>query len=173
MTLQSNSADINVQMLETKMRVGFEVVGLSVMLDNADGRAVLSINKLWQRFYNESVVDEITDKLGNEVYAVYSEYQGDHTKPYRLTIGCRVTGALPVPKGLHSVRVSAGPYQHVQATGAQPEALIQAWQSVWTSDLPRRFDTDYEIFGPRFFQGGLHEILLCIGVGEDIRPAST
>lgn len=157
------------EIMGQKSLVGFEVVGISILMSNADGQAVHHINKLWARFYNESIVDRIPDKLGHEVYAVYSDYEGDHTKPYRLTIGCRVTGSLPVPPGLYRLRTESAKYQHLRATGEQPKALIKAWETVWTSDFPRRFGTDYEIYGPNFFKSGLHEVILCIGLGDDAR----
>jgi predicted transcriptional regulator YdeE len=152
-------------MHKPKTQDGFDVYGISVVTTNAENRASLDINELWQRFYNESVIDRIPDKLGAEVYAVYSDYEGDHTKPYRLTIGCRVTDAAKATStGLERAHVPAGQYQPFYARGEQPAALIGTWEEIWKSPLVRAFRADYEIYGPRFFEPGLHEVAVHIGI---------
>lgn len=137
------------------------------MTTNENNRASLDINELWQRFYNESVIDRIPGKLGAEVYAVYSDYEGDHTKPYRLTIGCRVADpAKAAHAGLERTHVPAGSYQSFHARGEQPKALIDTWHKIWKLPIARSFTADYEIYGPRFFEPGLHEVAVHIGVQE-------
>lgn len=144
---------------------GFTVVGISVQTVNKDDRAASDINALWQRFFEDAVGDRIPHKDGEALYAVYHEYQGDHEKPYRLTIGCRVLrDDFAMPDGMETVFVPQGHYAVFAAQGDQPKALLDTWQGVWKSDLPRNYICDLEIYGPRFFEPELHEILVCIGV---------
>ena len=51
-----------------------------------------------------------------------------------------------------------------QPAGDQPKALIETWEAIWSSDLDREFKTDFEVYGPRFFEDGLHEVLVHIGI---------
>ena len=139
----------------------FDVVGVSVMTDSE--KATDDINALWERFFKESIGQAVTHKQSDVIYAVYSDYEGDHTKPYRLTIGYRVTDAA-TGEGLHHVNVEAGEYAILSAAGAQPQALIETWKSVWESDLEREYTTDFEVYGPRFFEEGVNEVLVHIGV---------
>lgn len=144
---------------------GFSVVGITARTSNADGQASGDINALWQRFFEEAVGEAIPHKDGKAIYALYHDYEGDHEKPYSLTIGCRVENTdFALPEGMTSVYVPKADYAVFAAQGEQPKALLDTWQGVWKSDLPRSYDCDVEIYGPRFFEEGLHEILVCVGV---------
>ena len=146
---------------------GFQVVGCTIRTTNKDGKATDDINGLWQRFFEEAVGEAIPAKDGEAIYAIYHSYDGGADAPYSLTIGCRVkSDDFALPEGLDSVFVERGDYMVFAATGEQPKALIDTWQGVWKSDLPRSYDCDVEIYGPRFFEDGVHEILVCIGVKQ-------
>lgn len=151
----------------------FDVVGVSTITTNENDRAAEDINALWQRFFAEMALPP-----GNEpgsdgsapelpfIYAVYSDYEGDHTKPYRVTIGYKAASGAPVPGGQHKVTICGGDYGILSAAGPQPQSLFDSWTAIWASDLDRRFDTDFELYGPRFFAPGLHEILLHVGLKQ-------
>lgn len=146
----------------------FSVVGVSALITAGPDGASEQINELWQHFF-ESQIGHILRQRGDDiVYAVYSDYQGDFTKPYRLTIGFKMEeGAAAkalAPDLLHEARVQSGDYAMMSAAGEQPKALIEAWTAIWQSDLPRRYDTDFEVYGPNFFKEDLHEILVCVGI---------
>ncbi len=142
---------------------GFTVVGITATTCNKDDQATDDINALWQRFFEQAIGDKVPHKDGEAIYAVYHSYEGDHTKPYKLTIGCRVAkDDFTLEEGLDSIFVPKGNYQIFAATGEQPKALIETWSAIWKADLNRSFDCDLEIYGPRFFEEGLHEVLVCI-----------
>ncbi len=139
----------------------FDVVGVSVVTDRSKGTD--DINGLWERFFKDSVGQLVENKIDDVIYAVYSDYEGDHEDPYRLTIGYRVSeaGALD---GLTRVCVVDQPYAVMSAAGKQPDALIETWTAIWSSDLGRTYKTDFEMYGPRFFEDGVHEVLVHVGV---------
>lgn len=144
---------------------GFTIVGVTTRTTNKDGQAVDDINALWQRFFEDAVGEAIPHRMGEAIYAVYHDYEGDHEAPYSLTIGCRVEKLdETLPPGLDAAFVERGDYMIFAAQGEQPKALIDTWQSVWKSDIKRAFRTDVEVYGARFFEDGLHEILVCVGV---------
>jgi predicted transcriptional regulator YdeE len=140
----------------------FDVVGITTVTDNARGTE--DINALWERFFQDSIGQKVQHKTDDVIYAVYSDYEGDHTKPYRLTIGYRVNDAAKTPEGMYAVSIVPQQYALLSAAGKQPEALIETWTAVWSADLSRSFKTDFEVYGPRFFQDGVNEVLLHIGV---------
>ena len=141
---------------------GFSVVGLSIVTDNE--KASDEINALWEEFFAGNIGQKVENRADDVIYAVYSDYEGDHTKPYRLTIGYKIEGDPKIEGHLHHVMVQAADYAMMSAAGEQPKALIETWQAVWQSDLDRRFETDFEVYGKRFFEEGVHEVLVCIGV---------
>ena len=140
----------------------FDVVGVSTITDNQKGTD--DINALWERFFKDSIGQFIPNKTDDVIYAVYSNYEGDHEKPYRLTIGYRVNSE-ETPENLERVTVVSQEYAMMSAAGEQPKALIETWQAIWSSeDLPRSYTTDFEVYGPRFFEDGVNEVLVHIGI---------
>ena len=140
----------------------FDVVGVSIVTDNQKGTD--DINALWERFFKESVGQSVPNKTDDVIYAVYSDYEGNHEAPYRLTIGYRVSSD-ETPDAMHRVSVQSQEYAVMSAAGKQPDALIETWKAIWSSeDLPRAYTTDFEVYGPRFFEDGVNEVLVHIGI---------
>ena len=143
----------------------FDVIGISIITDNS--KATQDINALWERFFKDSIGQKVENKTDDVIYAVYSDYEGDHEAPYRFTIGYRVKNdsiAGQMNPDLHHISVHGGEYALLSAAGKQPKALIETWKAIWSSDLEREFKTDFEVYGPRFFEDGLHEVLVHIGI---------
>ena len=146
----------------------FSVVGVSQMITAGPDGASEQINDLWQHFFESQIGHVLEQRKDDIVYAVYSDYQGDFSKPYRLTIGFKMedggTAQKLSPGLLHHTQIKTADYAMMAAAGEQPKALIETWTAIWQSDLPRRYETDFEVYGPNFFKEGLHEILVCVGV---------
>ncbi len=150
---------------ETQPVDGFTVVGITTRTTNKDGKATDDINALWQKFFEDAVGEKIPHRVGEAIYAVYHDYEGDHESPYALTIGCRVEKIdETLPLDLDAAFVERGDYMIFAARGEQPKSLVETWQAIWKSDIKRSFRTDVEVYGPRFFEPDTHEILVCIGV---------
>lgn len=145
---------------------GFTVIGVSTITSNKDGQASEAINALWERVFAESLGQKVPTKENDVLYAVYSDYEGDHEAPYRITIGYRVPEGTAPANDLHSVHVHPGDYGILSAQGQQPKALIESWEAIWSSDLDRAYTTDFEVYGPRFFEDGIHEVLIHIGLNK-------
>lgn len=158
----------NVSQYEVKAALetieGFTVVGISTTTTNEDGQAADDINLLWERFFKESVGQKVTDKIDDVIYAVYSDYEGDHTRPYRITIGYKTAGSENVADSMHAVHIEPGDYGIMSAQGPQPQTLVETWTAIWSSDLNRSFKTDFEVYGPRFFEEGVNEVLVYVGL---------
>ncbi len=141
----------------------FSVVGLSAVISGNE-KASEEINELWQSFFGKSIGQDVSNRVDDVIYAVYSDYEGDHTKPYRLTIGYKIKGDPQMKGHLHHVEIKEAEYAMMSAAGEQPKALIDTWTAVWQSDLNRKFETDFEVYGKRFFEEGVHEVLVAVGV---------
>ena len=70
----------------------FKLIGLKLdnKTTNEGGQSSIECGNLWQKFETENFAERIPDKLSDEVYAVYFDYEGDYTKPYSYFIGCKV-----------------------------------------------------------------------------------
>lgn len=148
-----------------KQAGGFDIVGIDTKTTNENDQAVEDINALWQRFFNEAIGDQIPTRTGNSIYAVYSDYEGDHTKPYRFMIGCKVAHLDDIPDNMVTRRIPESRMAIFPSIGEQPTSLIKTWEHIWDMEsLPRSYTTDFEVYGPRFFEPNLHEVLIHIAL---------
>lgn len=78
----------------------FKLIGLKLdhKTTNKGGQSSIDCGNLWQRFEIENFVERIPNKLGDEIYAVYFDYEGDNTEPFSYFIGCKVKQILMFPK---------------------------------------------------------------------------
>jgi len=113
---------------------------------NANGQAAVDCGSLWQQFMGEAVADKITGKLSPDIYAVYFDYEGDHTQPYSFFIGCKVDADAETPNGLHSIEIPNQNYTIVTANGKMPDCVANAWQEIWKSDIDRVYGYDFEVY---------------------------
>jgi len=106
------------------------------------------IGEAWGRFLVGGQAEEIPGRVDASIMAVYCEYESDHTGPYTFFLGCPVEPGTQVPDGMVTRDVPAGSYALFAAEGEQPQALIDTWGRIWSADVARRFDSDYEIHRP-------------------------
>jgi predicted transcriptional regulator YdeE len=130
---------------KTVTLAGFSVAGIEVRTSNRD--AMKDIPPLWQRFYGEGVQAKIPEKIDGDIVALYTDYEGDHTKPYTLLVGCKTNSAQSLPEGISYRNVPAAKYEVFNAKGKMPDIVVSTWQYVWGSDLERTYTGDFEIYG--------------------------
>ncbi len=123
------------EIIETRERI--ELAGIEVRASNADARP---IGTLWGRVREEDLFRD-----ADRIYAVYCEYEGDHTAPYTFFLGRAIEPGEETPAGFVRRTVPAGRFARFVAEGEQPAAMMQTWVGIWNLDLDRRFETDYEI----------------------------
>jgi len=128
-----------------------KIIGLEIKISNQDGQAARDIPLLWEQFYKEGIKDRITNKLSETVYGLYTKYEGDHTQPYSLIVGCEVNSIpIELPEGCTVYETEASSYASIPAVGNFPAGVIQAWEQVWNSDLERTFTNDLEVYDETF-----------------------
>lgn len=77
--------------------------------------------------------------------ALYTDYEGDHTKPFNYTIGCEVTSFQNLPEDLNSLTIPGNKYALYRVKGGLPDKLIETWKSIWEEKgLERKFEADFE-----------------------------
>jgi len=140
------------------------LVGIDCRTSNDAGAAMNDIPALWERFYSENIIGQIPDKVSEEVIALYCDYEGDHTKPYSVVIGCPVTVLDGVPEGLVAKQIPGGTYAAYRAIGEHPQTLIETWGQIWRTDLPRTYTGDYEVYGEKFTSNSPQEVEVFIAI---------
>ncbi|PRY89947.1 GyrI-like domain-containing protein [Mongoliibacter ruber] len=135
----------------SEARNDFKLVGLRLkgQTTNQDNQSSKDCGDLWQKFEADKIFDQIPDKLSNEVYAVYFDYEKDETGTFSYFIGCKVAKDSIPPKGLESLTIPHQKYQKHLAKGAMPACITDAWRKIWISDSKREFGFDFEVYGER------------------------
>ena len=135
----------NAEMSEMKL-VGLK---LERKTTNANGQSAKDCGSLWQRFEADGVADQIPGKVSDAVYAVYYDYDSDENGAFSYFIGCRVSPQTQAPKHLSELRIPSQTYQKVTAKGKMTGCITEAWEKIWTSQMPRSFGYDFEVYDQR------------------------
>lgn len=125
----------------------FYVVGIAVKTQNAVGKAEVDIPKLWERFMTENILTQIPNKVNNDVYCVYTNYDGDQSAPYTTVLGCKVKSIDDIPNGMTGITIDTNIYEHYVATGKVFESIvINEWVKIWQLGLNRTYFADFEVY---------------------------
>lgn len=129
----------------------FKLIGIALEKKtiNENGQAGIDCGSLWQKFEKGDYTNKIPGKLSDEIFAVYHQYDGDYTKPYAYFIGCKVSAETKLPKGMDSLMISPGIYQQITAKGKIPDCIINVWQTIWSADINRAYQADFEVYDAR------------------------
>lgn len=128
-----------------------KLVGLDLghKTTNKNGQSSIDGGNLWQKFEHGKFADKIRNKTGDEVYAVYYGYEGDHTEPFRYFIGCRVADHPEVPEDMQSLIIPEGTFKKITARGKMPDCMQNTWKDIWASNLERSYRFDFEVYDER------------------------
>ncbi len=128
----------------------FSIIGIAVRTTNENEQAMQDIPALWQRFFAEQVLTRIPGKVDDTLYCAYTDYEKDHTRPYTTVLGCRVFDASVVPEGMTALTIDGGSFTLHTAKGNLNEGVVvNEWFKIWNADLPRKYASDYEVYGAK------------------------
>lgn len=135
--------------MENETIEGFTLVGLAIRTTNEHGQAAKDIPALWNKFMAENISAQIPDKLDQQIYCMYTDYEDDFRKPYTTILGCKVANDLAkIPEGLILKFIPTANYTKVVAKGnLQAGAVYNAWVNIWNSDVDRAYQADFEVYG--------------------------
>jgi predicted transcriptional regulator YdeE len=124
----------------------FTIIGLTVRTTNQDGQSQHDISNLYSNFFSNHIADKIPGKISSDLICAYTEYESDMNGPYTVLLGYKVSDTENIPEGLHSIIVPAMNYQVYTSPDARPETVVQTWIQIWQSDIPRAYQTDFDVY---------------------------
>ncbi|MBK1439636.1 effector binding domain-containing protein [Parapedobacter sp. ISTM3] len=129
----------------------FKLVGLRLngKTTNQNNQSSKDCGNLWQKFEADKVFDLIPEKLSNEVFAVYFDYEKDETAPFSYFIGCKVPDHVATPNGLEVLVIPSQTYTKFTARGKMTACITDTWKGIWNSDIKRKFAFDFEVYDER------------------------
>ncbi len=146
----------------------FNIIGISIRTTNENGQASKEIAELWGKFMSESILEKIPNKVDNEIYSLYTNYESDHTKPYTAILGCKVENLDDIPNGMVGKSFSGGTYTKITAKGDLMQGLVvNQWSKIFEMELDRTFDTDFEIFGEKAQNPSDAEVYFYVGIKQE------
>jgi len=161
---ESNFIEENMMENEIVQKPAIFMIGIDCRTSNAVEAGPQDIPRLWGKFYCEDIINQIPNKTSNEVIALYCDYEGDYTQPYSVVIGCPVSSIDTVPEGMVAKTIPGGSYAVFRAVGDYPASLIDAWGTIWQTDLKRTYTGDYELYGEKFTSGSPKEVEVFIAI---------
>lgn len=139
-----------------------EVIGISARTNNFAPDCGAVIGGLWERFYSEGIYDSIPEKADGKVLGIYSDYAADEKGDYDMTVACKVKSGCKVPEGMTVKYLPAGKYAKFIIRGHVQKAVMEFWQQLWTMNLERSFQADFEEYQDSDMENG--EIHIYIGL---------
>ncbi|PCJ98234.1 MAG: AraC family transcriptional regulator [Flavobacteriaceae bacterium] len=128
----------------------FQIIGISVRTTNENGQAKKDIGALWGTFMSTNMLQKIPNVLDETIYAVYTDYEGDHSKPYTTILGYKVWSLDQIPEGMVGKEVAGAAYTKFTAKGdLTNNAVIDEWGKIWNSNLNRTYTADFEMYGEK------------------------
>lgn len=146
----------------------FKIVGLQLKgkTTNQNNQSSDDCGNLWQKFETEKIFDRIPEKLSNEIYAVYFDYEKDENSPFSYFIGCKVANDAEVPQELSELKIPAQKYLKFTAKGVMTGCITDTWKKIWNSDLNREFGFDFEVYDERSQDWNDAEVDVFISVAD-------
>jgi len=99
----------------------------------------------WHAFFANGAGADIPGRISEDLFAVYSDYEGDEDMPYSFFIGVEVAAGQAVPDGMCLREIPHSNFACFTAEGDQPAAMIQKWGEIHAAALPRSFQLDFEV----------------------------
>ena len=145
----------------------FKIIGLSIRTTNENGQATKDIADLWGKFMAENTLAMIPNKITQDIYSLYTDYEDDHTKPYTTILGCKVSSLDKIPEGMVGRSFDGGSYVKTSTKGDLMQGLIvKHWSKIFEMDLNRTYLADFEIYGQRAQNPSAAEVDIYIGVNQ-------
>jgi len=121
------------------------VEGLSKKTTNQNMQAVGDIGATWQQFLS-GVYAQIERRVDGKTIGLYTDYEGDFTMPYNFMACCEVTSFNTVNAPLAARKIPAGKYAMFTTRGHYQQAVVELWQIIWSLNLERAYDCDFEVY---------------------------
>lgn len=117
-----------------------KIVGLKARTSNESPEMQGIIASLWQRLYEPSNMEKVTNRSNEYAIGLYSDYEGDE---YDVTVGFEVKD-VPADTEFEVKVIPAGRYAKFSVHGDMVQAVGATWGEIWATPLDRTYTGDFE-----------------------------
>ena len=129
------------EIVELKEKI---VEGVEIITTNQNGKSLQDIAEMWQKFFTEGIYNKIENKSNNKTIGLYTEYEGDYTKPYKFIVCSEVKKESQNLENRVIKSIQEGKYAKFVITGDVQKSVGEAWDKIWNMDLKRKYTCDFE-----------------------------
>lgn len=128
----------------------FSIVGISVRTTNQNHQSQSDITNLWEAFFRNGYIQQLLpNKVSDDIYCIYTDYESDYTGEYTTVIGYKVstTEGIPTNLSLTIKEFAEAKYYKYISEGELPYIVGKTWAHIWQSDIDRAYIADFDIYG--------------------------
>ena len=153
--------------MENRIR-NMKIIGISTETTNQNGQASADLGQLWGKFFAENIIGKIPNKISNEIYSIYTDYESDYTGKYTTIIGLKVSSLDEIPNGLIGREFENQNFIKITAKGEMPNAIAETWKEIWAKDkeLNRTYTYDFEVYGEKSQNGENTEVEVYLSIKD-------
>lgn len=118
--------------------------GICIKTTNENQKAIQDIGSLWQKFFTTGVYNKIENKVNGKTIGLYTDYEGDYTKPYNFVVGAQVNQKSKNLEDRITKIIPKGKYAKFVIIGDVQKSVGEAWSKIWNMDLKRKYTCDFE-----------------------------
>ena len=115
------------------------IIGIELRTTNDNGQSFRDIPPFWERFFKECCAEKISNKLDDDIYAVYTNFENEGKNNqgiYSLIIGCHVAEETVISDEFTKIIIPSGKYQIFSVQDGRSDKVGETWQSIWA--IPER-----------------------------------
>ncbi len=145
----------------------FYIIGIATRTTNENGQSAQDIETLWGRFWGQQIQKQIPNKVSDDIYAVYTDYESDFTKPYTTIVGLAVSSLATIPDGFIGITIDTDTYEKFVSKGKMPEAVLNTWIEIWQNEALnkiRAYKADFTVHSKKYYDGDNAEVETFISV---------
>jgi len=146
-----------------------KIIGISIRTTNQNGQSAKDIEAIWTKFWGEKIQEQIPNKVNDNIYAVYTDYETDFNGAYTTIIGLPVSSLEDIPKDFVGITIEKAKYQKFVSKGKMPEAVVNTWMKIWGNkelSQVRAYKADFTVHGKKYYDGDNAEVETFISVDE-------
>lgn len=129
------------EIVELKEKI---VEGICIKTTNEEGKSIKDIANVWKEFFEAGIYNEIENKVNNKTIGLYTDYEGDYTRPYNFMVCTEVEKKSKDIKNREVKVIPKGKYARFIINGDVQKSVGEAWSKIWSMNLKRKYTCDFE-----------------------------